>query len=110
MKRRSSMPELDLDEIARGKYNFDIAGHYARPDIFRLTDERGTPATCQLGVPSAIRSITASARGGRLELQRPLGHRILRLLAPTHRVGVPGVALGRLVSFHPRVSSFVRKL
>lgn len=31
------MPELDLDEIARGKYNFDIAGHYARPDIFRLT-------------------------------------------------------------------------
>lgn len=29
--------ELDLDEIARGKYNFDIAGHYARPDIFRLT-------------------------------------------------------------------------
>ena len=28
--------DLDLDEIARGKYDFDVVGHYARPDIFRL--------------------------------------------------------------------------
>jgi nitrilase len=28
--------ELDLDDIPRGKYDFDAAGHYARPDIFRL--------------------------------------------------------------------------
>ena len=28
--------ELDLAEIARGKYDFDVAGHYARPDVFRL--------------------------------------------------------------------------
>jgi nitrilase len=28
--------ELDLDEIPRGKYDFDVVGHYARPDIFRL--------------------------------------------------------------------------
>jgi nitrilase len=28
--------ELDLREIARGKYDFDVVGHYARPDIFRL--------------------------------------------------------------------------
>jgi len=33
--------ELDLDEIARGKYDFDVAGHYARPDVFQLSvDER----------------------------------------------------------------------
>jgi nitrilase len=33
--------ELDLDDIARGKYDFDVAGHYARPDVFRLSvDER----------------------------------------------------------------------
>lgn len=33
--------ELDLGEIARGKYDFDVAGHYARPDVFRLSvDER----------------------------------------------------------------------
>jgi len=28
--------DLDLDEISRGKYDFDVAGHYARPDIFQL--------------------------------------------------------------------------
>jgi len=28
--------DLDLDEIPRGKYDFDVVGHYARPDIFRL--------------------------------------------------------------------------
>jgi len=28
--------ELDLDQITRGKYDLDAAGHYARPDVFRL--------------------------------------------------------------------------
>ena len=28
--------DIDLDEIARGKYDFDVVGHYARPDIFQL--------------------------------------------------------------------------
>ncbi|MCW9033984.1 MAG: carbon-nitrogen hydrolase family protein [Alphaproteobacteria bacterium] len=28
--------DLDMDEIARGKYDFDATGHYARPDIFKL--------------------------------------------------------------------------
>ena len=33
--------ELDLDDITRAKYDFDVVGHYARPDVFRLTvDER----------------------------------------------------------------------
>ncbi|MGB6102435.1 MAG: carbon-nitrogen hydrolase family protein [Pusillimonas sp.] len=33
--------EIDLHQIARGKYDFDATGHYARPDIFQLTvDER----------------------------------------------------------------------
>jgi nitrilase len=37
--------ELDLGKIAEGKYDFDVAGHYARPDVFRLmVDERPTPA------------------------------------------------------------------
>lgn len=36
--------ELDLGEIARGKYDFDVAGHYARPDVFRLSvDDRPQP-------------------------------------------------------------------
>ncbi len=28
--------DLDLDNIARGKYDLDVVGHYARPDVFRL--------------------------------------------------------------------------
>ena len=28
--------DLDLADIARGKYDFDVVGHYARPDVFRL--------------------------------------------------------------------------
>jgi len=28
--------DLDLNEIPRSKYDFDVVGHYARPDIFRL--------------------------------------------------------------------------
>ncbi len=42
--------ELDLDEIARGKYDFDVAGHYARPDVFRLSvDERPQPPVVYTG-------------------------------------------------------------
>ncbi|MBI5264343.1 MAG: carbon-nitrogen hydrolase family protein [Bradyrhizobium sp.] len=29
--------ELDLDELGRAKFDFDVAGHYARPDVFTLT-------------------------------------------------------------------------
>ena len=28
--------DLDLGDIARGKFDFDVVGHYARPDIFQL--------------------------------------------------------------------------
>ncbi len=37
--------ELDKAEIARGKFDFDATGHYARPDIFQLSvDTRPKPA------------------------------------------------------------------
>lgn len=36
--------ELDLADVARGKFDFDVVGHYARPDVFQLTvDERPKP-------------------------------------------------------------------
>jgi nitrilase len=28
--------DIDLDEIARGKYDLDVVGHYAWPDVFQL--------------------------------------------------------------------------
>ncbi|MBT3435475.1 MAG: carbon-nitrogen hydrolase family protein [Nitrospinaceae bacterium] len=36
--------EIDLGEITRAKFAFDVVGHYARPDVFRLhVDERPMP-------------------------------------------------------------------
>src|SRR5215471_14758359 len=39
--------DIDLAQIVRGKYDLDVVGHYARPDIFRLLvdEERKLAAT-----------------------------------------------------------------
>lgn len=38
--------DLDLDEISRAKLDFDVVGHYARPDVFQLIiDEKSKPPT-----------------------------------------------------------------
>ena len=29
--------DLDLADVVRAKYDFDVVGHYARPDVFQLT-------------------------------------------------------------------------
>ncbi|MDP7523314.1 MAG: nitrilase-related carbon-nitrogen hydrolase [Arenicellales bacterium] len=45
--------ELDMDDIARGKYDFDVIGHYARPDIFKLlVNEAPTNAVEILAQPA----------------------------------------------------------
>jgi nitrilase len=42
--------DLDMAEIARGKYDFDVVGHYARPDVFQLlVNERDTPVAVMTG-------------------------------------------------------------
>ena len=28
--------DLDLSDVGRGKFDFDVAGHYSRPDVFQL--------------------------------------------------------------------------
>jgi nitrilase len=34
--------DLDPGEVAEGKYDLDVVGHYARPDVFRLeVNEKG---------------------------------------------------------------------
>jgi nitrilase len=46
--------DLDLAEIARGKFDMDVVGHYARPDVFHLhVNERPmTPVSNSIGAPA----------------------------------------------------------
>lgn len=48
--------DLDLAEIGRGKFDFDVAGHYARPDIFQLhVNEAPMPPVVSEKAPAARR-------------------------------------------------------
>jgi nitrilase len=33
--------KIDLDDVVRGRYDLDVTGHYARPDVFTLTVDEG---------------------------------------------------------------------
>lgn len=45
--------DLDLDDIVRGKYDFDVTGHYARPDLFQLHVDRRPRDAVTYGEPVA---------------------------------------------------------
>ena len=44
--------DLDLTEIARGKYDLDVVGHYARPDVFRLLVNERPTASVETNTPA----------------------------------------------------------
>ncbi len=40
--------DLDLGKVIEGKYDFDVAGHYARSDVFRLVVNRSATPPVEL--------------------------------------------------------------
>ena len=49
--------EIDRGQIIRGKFDLDVVGHYARPDVFQLhVDERAKPAVTLRSGESAVES------------------------------------------------------
>ena len=45
--------DLDLGEVARAKYDFDVVGHYARPDLFHLeVNEQPQEPVVSIGRPT----------------------------------------------------------
>jgi nitrilase len=47
------LADLCMADVARGKFDFDVVGHYARPDVFNLrVDERPRPPVSFHGGPS----------------------------------------------------------
>lgn len=43
--------DLALDEVTRGKYDLDVVGHYARPDVFQLRVDERPQRTVETIVP-----------------------------------------------------------
>lgn len=45
--------EIDLRDVIRARYDFDVVGHYSRPDVFQLTvDETARPGVTRIGSES----------------------------------------------------------
>lgn len=50
--------DLDLADVVRGRYDFDVSGHYSRPDLFNLTVD-----TRPRSVVSGVSGISANPIG-----------------------------------------------
>jgi nitrilase len=54
--------DLDLDDIGRGKFDFDVAGHYSRPDVFTLlVNEAAAPAVVTTTLRAARAAVPEEA-------------------------------------------------
>jgi nitrilase len=53
--------DIDLDDVARAKYDFDVTGHYARPDLFHLEVDE-----------SAKKAVSSSRDGDVAHQSKPL--------------------------------------
>jgi nitrilase len=66
---RILMAELDLAEIIRGKFDLDVVGHYARPDVFQLSVNENSVLPV-VNVPMAPSAEPAATREEPMERPR----------------------------------------
>jgi nitrilase len=60
--------DIDLNQIAQGKFDFDAVGHYARPDVFSLiVDDRPKVPVVFSGATDAVPASGAPERRGAIE-------------------------------------------
>jgi nitrilase len=65
--------EIETEEVIRGKFDLDVAGHYARPDIFRMTvDETSRAAVSRFGGVGTDRQEGSPASNENGELDSPV--------------------------------------
>ena len=64
--------EIDRAQIVRGRFDLDVVGHYARPDIFKLqVDERPKqPVTLREPEDVSVKHIAAPAKSGQAKPSR----------------------------------------
>lgn len=53
--------DIDLDDVIRGKYDLDVAGHYARPDVFSLRVNDAPQCPVSFSGPACAASVTEDA-------------------------------------------------
>ena len=57
--------DVDLAQVVRGKFDLDVVGHYARPDVFQLVvDERPRPPVIATGRELQGESAGSAGTGG----------------------------------------------
>lgn len=68
--------EIDLDDIPRGKFDFDVTGHYARPDVFQLVvNRRAAPAVSWISAaPQPVQESGGPLAGQHLEAHKEETH------------------------------------
>ena len=62
--------EIDRRQIVRGKFDLDVVGHYARPDIFQLQVDERPKLPVILKAPHEVEEKRAIAPAGTIESQR----------------------------------------